>query len=290
MNKKVFDKHFILNSLIIFSLMVGVVLYVLKVTLQEKTIVSTLKNKQVADEILNYIESVLVSNKETTTHFYIEDLPIEIQEKIGIINEELLEKLDDSYETIPQINEVYFTAKKTGNSDHSFTNLHSDSPFFYCDTYRFLVVLKPNDNVVTVIPDDNVDKVLGKYDILGFDYARKLHYIKINHSESNDSRIVLKLHFAKGKVCNKLTKRYTRWARNLYVNNLENLDFRGYGMLTSQYISAYSFYFILFYFVIAFIYFTSKRENNALMYILLTSLIPTIFYLSWTTMFFFIDY
>ena len=290
MNSKLYKKNFLLNTIIIIFLIYSIILYLLKSFFQEKTIVSRLKNKKVADEILNYIETNLVPNKKTTTHFYIEDLPVKIQKKIDIINKELLEKLDDSYNPIPQINEVYFTAKKTGNSDYSFTNLHSDSPFFYCDTYRFLVVLKPNNNIVTIIPDDNVDKVLKKYDILGFDYARKLHYIKINNSESNDSRIVLKLHFAKSKICNKLTKRYTRWARNLYVNNLENMDFRGYGMLTSQFISSYSLYYLIFYLIIAFIYFTSKKENKLLMYILIILLIPIIFYLLWTTMFYLFDY
>ena len=133
-------------------------MYLLKTFLQEKTIVSKIKNTAVADELLNYIENNLVSNQKTNTHFYIEDLPENIKEKVEIINNELLEKLGSDYSTIPQINEVYFTAKKTGNSDNSFTNLHSDSPFFYCDTYRFLVVLKPNDNVITIIRD-NIKKV-----------------------------------------------------------------------------------------------------------------------------------
>ena len=215
MNSKLYKKHFLLNTMIIISLVYGTIIYLLKTLFQEKTIVSKIKNTAVADELLNYIENNLVSNQKTTTHFYIEDLPENIKEKVDIINNELLEKIGSDYKTIPQINEVYFTAKKTGNSDNSFTNLHSDSPIFYCDTYRFLVVLKPNDNVITIIPDDNVNKSLDKYDILGFDYARKLHYIKIKESETNDSRIVLKLHFAKSNVCNKLTKRYTRWARSL---------------------------------------------------------------------------
>lgn len=290
MNSKLYNKHFLLNTIIIISLVYGTIMYLLKTFLQEKSIVSKLKNTAVADELLNYIENNLVSNQKTTTHFYIEDLPENIKEKVEIINNELLEKLGSDYNTIPQINEVYFTAKKTGNSDNSFTNLHSDSPFFYCDTYRFLVVLKPNDNVITIIPDDNISKNLEKYDILGFDYARKLHYIKIKESESSDSRIVLKLHFAKTNICNKLTKRYTRWARSLYVNNLNYIDYRGYGMLLNQFIGAYSLYFAIFYLTIAYIYFTSKNENILLMTILLTSLIITGFHFFLTLLFYFIDY
>ena len=290
MNSKLYNKHFYLNTIIIISLTYGVIMYLLKTFFQEKTIVSKIKNTAVADELLNYIENNLVSNQKTTTHFYIEDLPENIKEKVEIINNELLEKLGSDYNTIPQINEVYFTAKKTGNSDNSFTNLHTDSPFFYCDTYRFLVVLKPNDNVITIIPDDNVNKSLDKYEILGFDYARKLHYIKIKESESSDSRIVLKLHFAKTNICNKLTKRYTRWARSLYVNNLNNTDYRGYIMLLNQFMCAYSLYFAIFYLSIAYIYFTSKNENIFLMIVLLSTLLLTANHLLFTLLFYFFDY
>ena len=290
MNLKIFSKNFLLNTIIIISLLYGIIIYLFKTFLQEKTIVSKIKNTEVADELLHYIEKNLVHDQKTTTHFYIEDLPENIKEKVDIINNEILEKIGNDYNTIPQINEVYFTAKKTGNSDHSFTNLHSDSPMFYCDTYRFLVVLKPNDNVITIIPDDNISKSLEKYDILGFDYARKLHYIKIQESETSDSRIVLKLHFAKCNICNKLTKRYTRYARDLFVNNLNELDYHGYIMLITQFISAYSFYFISLYLIIAYIYFTSKNENIILMIILLSSSIITGFHFLWTLLFYFVDY
>lgn len=66
--------------------------------------------------------------------------------------------------------------------------------------------------------------------------------------------------------------------RSLYVNNLNNLDFSGYGMLISQFIGAYSLYFISFYLIIAYFYFTSKNENILLMTILLTSLIMSGFH------------
>ena len=265
-------------------------MYLLKIFFQEKTIVSKIKNTSVADELLHYIENNLVVNQESTTHFYIEDLPENIKKKVEIINNELLKKLGSDYNTIPQINEIYFTAKKTGNSDNSFTNLHTDSPFYYCDTYRFLVVLKPNDNVITIIPEDNINKSLGKYDVLGFDYARKLHYIKIKESESSDSRIVLKLHFAKSNICNKLTKRFTRWTRSLFVNNLDTIDYGGYGLFFNQFVGAYSLYFAIFYLSIAYIYFTSKNENTFLMVVLLSNLLITANHFLFSMLFYFIDY
>lgn len=290
MNSKLYNKHFLINTIIVISLLYGVIMYLLKIFFQEKTIVSKIKNTSVADELLHYIENNLVVNQESTTHFYIEDLPENIKKKVEIINNELLKKLGSDYNTIPQINEIYFTAKKTGNSDNSFTNLHTDSPFYYCDTYRFLVVLKPNDNVITIIPEDNINKSLGKYDVLGFDYARKLHYIKIKESESSDSRIVLKLHFAKSNICNKLTKRFTRWTRSLFVNNLDTIDYGGYGLFFNQFVGAYSLYFAIFYLSIAYIYFTSKNENTFLMVVLLSNLLITANHFLFSMLFYFIDY
>ena len=98
------------------------------------------------------------------------------------------------------------------------------------------------------------------------------------------------LHFAKTNICNKLTKRYTRWARSLFVNNLNHTDYMGYAMLLNQFISAYSLYFIIFYLTIAYIYFTSKNENILQMSILLTSFIISGFHFFWTLLFYFVDY
>lgn len=290
MNSKLFNKNIIINSLIIFSIVYGVIMYMFRTSKREKTLDTQIKNKQNIDELLMEIENNLTSDLKTTTHFYNDDLPENMKSKIDIVNDEILELLGPEYQTIPQINEVYFTAKKTGNSDYSFTNLHTDSPFYLCDTYRVLVCIKPNDNVTTIIPDDNYKKKLEKYDVLGFDYANTLHYITIDNSTSSESRIVLKLHFAKSDVCKKLTKRYTRWARSLYVNNLNSMGFNGYGMLFAQFVASYMIYFIIFYLLLAILYFTSNKQNNILMYILLTALIPPLWHIIWGGMFFFIDY
>ena len=108
-------------------------MYLLKTFFEENTIVSKIKNTAVADELLHYIESKLVSNKKTTTHFYIEDLPENIKEKVEIINKEILEKLGSDYNTIPQINEVYFTAKK-----QEILIIHSS---IYTVTRHFIIVI-----------------------------------------------------------------------------------------------------------------------------------------------------
>lgn len=290
MNNKLFNKNRLFNLIIIFSLLYGTIMYSIRTFNREKTVDMQIQNKKNIDDLLIEIENNLVNDVETTTHFYNQDLPENIKSKVNIVNDEILQVLGSEYKSIPEINEVYFTAKKTGNSDYSFTNLHTDSPMYPCDTYRVLVCVKPNDNVTTIIPDDNYSKKLEKYDVLGFDYANTLHYITIDQTTSSESRIVLKLHFAKSDICNKLTKRYTRWARSLYVNNLTSMGFNGYGMLLTQFVGSYIFYFLLFYFTLAYFYFTSNKQNDIFMYILLTGLIPPAWHILWAGMFFFIDY
>lgn len=285
-----FNKNIIINCLIIFSIVYEIIMYLFRTLNREKTLDTQIKNTQNIDELSLEIENNLTSDLKTTTHIYNDNLPENIKSKIDIVNDEILELLGPEYQSISQINEVYFTAKTTGNSDYSFTNLHTDSPFYPCHTYRVLVCIKPNDNVTTIIPDDNYNKKLEKYDILGFDYANTLHYIKIDKTTSSESRIVLKLHFAKSDVCKNITKRYTRWARSLYVNNLNSMGVNGYGMLFSQFVASYILYFIIFYLLLAILYFTSNKHNNILMYILLTSSIPSLWHIIWGGMFFFIDY
>ena len=83
-----------------------------------------------------------------------------------------------------------------------------------------------------------------KYDILAFDYANALHYIKVNKSIGK-SRIVIKLHYSKSPFGCLLTKRYTRWARSLYVHNLKHITLSGYIMLWTQFLSSNTHYIIL---------------------------------------------
>jgi hypothetical protein len=248
----------------------AIIMNLIRIFNREKTLLTTLKNKQNVDDLLVEIENNLVSDAKTTTHFFNDDMPDNIKPKLDIVNNEILELLGPEYKSISKINEIYFTAKKTGNSDLSFTSLHTDSPFFPCKTYRVLVCIKPNDNVTTIIPDDNIEKKLEKYDILGFDYANTFHYIKFDETNSSESRIVLKFHYSKTDICNKLTERYTRWARDLYVNNKDTIHHSGNWMLFFQSFSSNLIFLILFYCLIMYFYFASRKQNNILMYILLT--------------------
>lgn len=267
MNYKIFKKNLIINLLIIFGFLYGVILYISKNLNREKSIFYKIKNKKNIDELVHQLKKFNV-NKDSTTHFYNDKLPINIKKKINIIDNEILNLLGPEYSSIPQINEVYYNAKKTSNSDKSFTNLHTDSPFNFCQTYRVLVCIEPDNNVITIIPIDNINISLKKYETLGFDYANTLHYITINENNIKKNRIVLKLHYGKTDICRKITKRYTRWARTLFVNNLNSMKLTGKLMLISQFLSTYLLYILVSMLILIIIYFKSKKQNNLLMYFL----------------------
>lgn len=285
-----FKKNFLLNILIIFSLLYGIIFTLFRLLTRKKTITSKIKNKPNLDSLLIELENKTFANKKTTTHFWVKDLDESLKNKIEVINDELLELVGPNYSSIHGMNELYFTAKETGNSDNSFINIHTDSPFYPCDTYRFLVCIKPNDSVITIIPDDNYNNKLEKYEVLGFDYAKTFHYIKFDKTVQPDSRIVLKLHFAKNEICNSITKKYATWTRDLFVNNKDEMGINGYLMLLVQFSTSYYIFLLAFYLIISYFYFCYKKSNKYLKYILMTSIFISFSHLIWCSMFLFIDY
>ena len=279
--------YLILTSIIYLTL-----LWLLRVFTREKTIVHQLQNKQNVDDLLQNIENHIenhIENNETTFHKYYEDMPENIRQKIDIVDDELLQILGNEYSSIPKMNEVYITANKTNNSDKSFENLHTDAPFYACDTYRVLVCIKANGNVTTHIPPDNYSNKLNKYDVLGFDYSKTLHYIDIDESTDSEKRILLKLHYAKTDICDKVTRRYTRFARNLFVNNLTVMKLNGWLMLISQFFMSYLPFVILFYCVLFVIYLKNKK-NNIIFHMLSTVIVFAFLNLAFQSYFLIKDY
>jgi len=274
-----------INSLIISSLSYGLFMYMIKNINKNETVIGKIENTQNVDNLLSNIQSTLIYDNYSTTHFYTNDLPDNMQSSIKIIDNQILKMLGPSYKSIDEINEIYFTATRTSNSDKSFLQLHTDSPMYFCSTYRILVCLKPNERVTTIIPGDNYSEKLNKYDILGFDYANTLHYITINEDVKPENRIVLKMHYANNDICHKLTKKYTTWARNLYETNKKTISAMGNGMLISQFIASYKLYFLLFYYTVAYLYFTKKNTHPLMIYILLTSCIFSGFHFAFSSMF-----
>ena len=155
--------------------------------------------------------------------------------------------------------------KKGVNSDKSFENIHTDSNFHYCHSYRFLVCIEGSDRIITHIADDNISIKLQKYDILGFDYANTLHYIE-NRNEVNDTRdgtrILLKLQYAKSDLCYALTKNYTKMSRQLFEENKKNMGIYGKLMIIAQFLSAHIVYFLLFSYLFLLLYFNLSEGDS----------------------------
>ena len=259
----------IIDKLIVLFFLYGSGLYFIKNVNREKSFVYEIKNKNNVDELHIELKGLVKEETKSTKHIFVEDLPNNISNKIMKVDNEILDLLGPEYSSIPKINEVYYNAKKTKNSDLSFVRLHTDSPFHICKTYRVLVCIEPDENVITKIPDDKIEISFKKYQVLGFDYANTLHYIKINEERIKKNRILLKLHYSKSDICNKLTKRYTRWARSLYVNNKDNIEFSGRIMLQSQYLSTNLLEIVTVYLLLMVRYFRKGQRDKYLMYLLL---------------------
>ena len=268
--------NFFIKLAVGFSYLYSTLLYVSKTYYKDHTTYFQVENRTNIDFLQNIIEDHYHNdnrNVRSTQHYYVMDTPEMVRSSIDVTQTEILKRLNvhvsNTYKNIPEIDEIYFSAKSTQNSDHSFTNLHSDSPFHFCHTLRVLVCINPNLNVVTYIPEYNFNVTLQKYDVLSFDYANTLHYITIGPLIQEDklkSRVVLKLHYAKSEVCRILTRRYTRWARSLYVHNLDFLNQYGYIMLASQFTSAYMGYALLFFYSVLAMYVAMSSQHRENMY------------------------
>ena len=271
-------------SLLGFSYIYSTMLYCSKTYYKDNSGFFQIQNESNIDLLQSQIEGQYNKDDvQSTQHYYILDTPEHIQTSINMTQVEVLDRLNihisNQYINIPEIDEIYFSAKTTQNSDHSFTNLHTDSPFHFCHTLRVLVCINPTSIVKTYIPEYGFNVTLQKYDVLYFDYANTLHYITISpfDDEIQNSRIVLKLHYAKSVMCQTLTRRYTRWARSLYVDNLKFMNQYGYSMLATQFASAYMGYILLFYYSVLAMYYTNKELRSSLMPFLYVFIVLTFY-------------
>ena len=210
-------------------------------------------------------------NSNSSKHYFENTLSENMRTNINNIDQYIRKDIlkDASYKYISDITELYVaTKKKEGeNSDKSFENVHTDSPFHYCETYRFLICIEGSQNIETHIVDDNINIVLKKYDILGFDYANTLHYIENRNENTKDgNRILLKLQYAKSNTCYNLTNKYTKFSRKLFENNKQIMGLHGKLMIISQFVSAYIFYFLLVFYLTLFLHFKYLKRLSGKKY------------------------
>tara|TARA_Y100000389_G_C17442720_1_gene509639 strand:- start:506 stop:1381 length:876 start_codon:yes stop_codon:yes gene_type:complete len=271
MNKSLFLKNYILNILIIVSIFYLTLMHFIRIFNKNKTITGKIKNEYNIDLLMSELDNEYLINTDNSKHFYYSNMTSSIKSKIDIVIDEVNDILGEEFKNIPEINEIYYTSKKSGktSTDRAFEMIHTDSPFYYCDVYRVLVCLKPNKNVTTNIPGDNYSNKLSKYEFVGFDYANTFHYIDIDNTIPDDNRVILKLQFRKGTICEKLTKSWNITTRDdIFEPGKNNNNLRGYFMLNEQIFASNSEYFIVLFYLIAYFYFTSKKQNNLLMRLL----------------------
>mmetsp|Transcript_15134 Transcript_15134/g.23026 ORF Transcript_15134/g.23026 Transcript_15134/m.23026 type:complete len:604 (+) Transcript_15134:215-2026(+) len=138
------------------------------------------------------------------------------------------------------MNEIYVTAvgaKKPISSDAVFYTPHVDGPWWFlpgASLYRVLVGLTPNTMVVTRfnLQYPTYDTTNDKYECLGFDYNRELHWIENSGPTNKERRSVIKLHYVVypkgwhtyGAFCAFCNQAYNTWARNNFLRTLRPDD------------------------------------------------------------------
>ena len=113
------------------------------------------------DDLAFNIKNLKNSQSNSSKHYFENTLSENIRTNINNIDQYIRKDIlkDASYQYISDITEVYVATKdKEGvNSDKSFENVHTDSPFHYCQTYRFLICIEGSQKIETHIVDDKIN-------------------------------------------------------------------------------------------------------------------------------------
>eukprot|EP01035_Chromulina_nebulosa_P019167 gene19167-25011_t len=149
-----------------------------------------------------------------SSHWWVHDLEPEAKDAFNRCANsseimKMLRKLFDSkhyvVEVVDGMNEVYVTGpsreKESSNSDQVFYSRHVDGPWGllpFVSVYRCIVGMDKNHMITTHFPLANFACNACEGDVLAFDFNREVHYItqdESKRSESDDFRVVLKLHY-----------------------------------------------------------------------------------------------
>ena len=101
---------------------------------------------------------------------------------------------------IPEMNELYVSSAedRPGTSDNVFFTTHIDGPFGwfpFVSVYRCIVAVTPNTRVSTVYTNHRQVFTLTTGEVVGWDFNREPHYIRLDSPEQAGPRIVVKLHY-----------------------------------------------------------------------------------------------
>tara|TARA_B100001287_G_C22669230_1_gene524429 strand:+ start:694 stop:1542 length:849 start_codon:yes stop_codon:yes gene_type:complete len=252
------------NILIVFNILYSLNVLLLSQYHNLNSFYFVTKNKLLINEITNEVKDLYKwNNKNVTKHYWVDELNINLQQKINIINDEIIENLGDEFKNVRGMDEIYYSTHNNKNSDLSFVNTHTDGPLYYCSVYRGLIVLQGNKNTNTILDSNRKIYNLQKYDILLFDYNNNLHYIETNNIYNDtNNRILIKLHYVKDNNfnCGNMNIKYNKFARDLFNYNKYILNLSGKMMLFGQIINSFRVYF--FYMYVCLYLLKMKLKNN----------------------------
>jgi hypothetical protein len=212
--------------------------------------------------VMDYV-SKNTTSLETTSHWWFADASDDDDKlRSSLVNisqdpsirsefERMFSPLFYDISPVWEMNEIYVSTLSvaTASSDTVFYSKHIDGPlgFFYgCYVYRIMYGLNENIQLITRFPQKPYELAISKYDAVGFDFNREIHYIvSLNGRRNSAPRANLKLHYVVVpkilswfmlRPLSRLAIFYDRKARDLFLYTLKPST-------AHQYMSAY---FVLF--------------------------------------------
>lgn len=187
--------------------------------------------RDILKTIYNKYEKMTKNDKfnKATKHIYTQNLSKSIISDINKIRNNkfllnLCDKKNSCYvENITEMDEIYYSNPKKGVDKNLYGasvnfDIHRDKiipPFEGVSVYRVLIGLTDNDNIETKFIKFNKGHKLSNGDYMIFDFDKTEHKV-INHGESKNKRVILKLHYLVCENCEK-SKLYINFVRKFYT-------------------------------------------------------------------------
>jgi hypothetical protein len=279
-------------------------------TNKDRVVKTNLNSKEDSKDIEDLKKWVLDQKptKEHTTHWWVHDLPKNLQNAFNRLansdkfKEEVYKKFDKNTYDIDLengMNEIYVAAfSHNTNSDTVFYTKHIDGPFGilpFANVYRTLIAITDNEYIRTRFPTVPKDYVLNKGDVLSFDFNREIHYIdRLENNKKPEYRIILKVHhliypkFLKSysKLYGSLTTKYDKIARKGFLKTLKPKNIFQKALAIFIIGTTHIWYRLEEYvgfnnvLYVGLVYLLSKAFNNYSIFLYLTSFVHYIIYIS----------
>lgn len=213
-----------------------------------KANILTCKKEDDTESICHEVKEWAVSHvtkSHISHHWWYENLPENMKSKFNELSQSnkiesmfysLFDPIHYKIQPIYEMNEIYVTGDERKDepiqSDRVFFISHIDGPFMwipFVSVYRCLIGMNDNNKITTHFPIANMNYIIRKGDVLGFDFNREIHYISANDCAVSEPRVTLKAHYCIypkwcqpiGQIAYWCNAKYNQLFRHLFLKTIE---------------------------------------------------------------------